>query len=124
MTALSYDDEIHLRAIAGLGPDGGTPPFDVRKLQGLARQKLITADVTAGRCTVRVTGEGLDALAASHDEQVNMAAALSARCHDTGGVAPTPEALRTFAQLLASDEDARILFTLWVKKERAAGRAD
>ena len=120
MTALSYQGEIHLRAVAALGHAGGAPPFEVEKLQGLARQGLIRADVCEGRCTVRVTEAGLEALASARDEQVNMATALAARCHDTGGVAPTPEGLRTLAKLLAQDEDARILFNLWIAKEVAA----
>lgn len=117
---LSYDDEAHLRAIALLGPDGGAPPFDVRKLQGLAHEGMILAAVVAGKCNVRITAEGMEALSQSKDEQVNMGAALSTRCHDTGGAAPTPESLRTFAKLLATDEDARILWDLWVAREKAA----
>lgn len=118
--ALTYDEEIALRRIAGWGPEGGDVVKIHRKLAlALLRKNLIVIEDRKRYCAALITGEGQDALRVASEQDHEVCRAISARCWELYGRHLDPGAIELIAKLTAEDTDARILFEGRCKKARA-----
>jgi DNA-binding PadR family transcriptional regulator len=127
---INHEQTIALRAVKNLGPQGGIPSRPVVVLERLAELGLIDVMEEIGerqnrRVRVVINAEGQSELTRQRDEEVRVSEALASRCHDRGGAGGqlTAAGLVAFARLIADDEDARILWDLWVARERASTEA-
>lgn len=126
---INYEQTVALRAVKNLGPRGGIPSRPAVILKELADLGLI--DAWAADCEppkfvkVAINARGRAELERQRAEEVRVSEALASRCHDRGGAGGqvTAAGLVAFARLIADDEDARILWDLWVARERASTEA-